>query len=359
MARAGDVIDNPVTGQRIVFEATAQETGGEVLRLRASGEPKGFFAQEHLHPRQSERHEVISGRLGLGLAGRERLLEPGDVVVVPPGTPHHLIGRGPVEARFEVRPALRQEVLVETLSGLARDGRVSRRGFPNLLQLAVIAREFEEEGYATRPPLAVQRALFGALADVGRRRGYRPWYPEYSDPQVAQAAVGESGAERADTAGYVFIDEWDVDAPIDATFDAIADPRTYPQWWRPVYLEVEASGPPEVGSVSQQRFKGRLPYTLQLTSRVTRLERPTDIEVDVEGDLSGHGHWTLTPSDGRVRVRFDWRVNADRAFLRLLTPLLRPLFRWNHNWAIARAIEGLEPYARGRHPVGTRGSRPV
>jgi hypothetical protein len=32
--------------------------------------------------------------------------------------------------------------------------------------------------------------------------------------------------------------------------------------------------------------------------------------------------------------------------LRVLTPLLRPLFRWNHDWAIARAIDGLEPYAR-------------
>jgi hypothetical protein len=23
------------------------------------------------------------------------------------------------------------------------------------------------------------------------------------------------------------------------------------------------------------------------------------------------------------------------------------VFRWNHNWAIARATEGLEPFARG------------
>jgi quercetin dioxygenase-like cupin family protein len=86
MAKAGDVIDDPVTGQRIVFEATAQETDGEALRLRASGEPKGFFAQEHLHPRQSELHEVVSGQLELSLAGRKRLLGPGDAVVFPAGT---------------------------------------------------------------------------------------------------------------------------------------------------------------------------------------------------------------------------------------------------------------------------------
>jgi hypothetical protein len=39
-------------------------------------------------------------------------------------------------------------------------------------------------------------------------------------------------------------------------------------------------------------------------------------------------------------------VIADGPLLRILTPVLRPLFRWNHNWSIERAIEGLEPYAR-------------
>ena len=39
---------------------------------------------------------------------------------------------------------------------------------------------------------------------------------------------------------------------------------------------------------------------------------------------------------------------ADRPLLRILTPVLRPVFRWNHNWSIKRAIEGLEPYARAR-----------
>ena len=71
------------------------------------------------------------------------------------------------------------------------------------------------------------------------------------------------------------------------------------------------------------------------------------IEADVDGDLRGHGKWTLTePEDGGTHVRFDWQVFADKPLLRVLTPLLRPAFRWNHAWAIARAREGLEPFAR-------------
>jgi uncharacterized protein YndB with AHSA1/START domain len=142
---------------------------------------------------------------------------------------------------------------------------------------------------------------------------------------------------------YVFIDEWDVRAPQERIFDALADARTYPQWWRPTYLSVESDGPPEVGRVSRQRFKGNLPYTLENESRIARMERPREFEVEVTGDLRGRGVWTLTPRDGSVHVRFDWRVFADRPLLRYLTPVLRPLFRWNHN--VAAAMRGLEPYA--------------
>ena len=73
---------------------------------------------------------------------------------------------------------------------------------------------------------------------------------------------------------------------------------------------------------------------------------PREFEIRATGDLSGRGVWTLTQRGDAVHVRFDWRVNADRALLRVLTPVLRPVFRWNHNYAIKRAMAGLEPYAR-------------
>lgn len=145
---------------------------------------------------------------------------------------------------------------------------------------------------------------------------------------------------------YVFIDEWEVDASRESVFRALADAGTYPKWWKPVYINVETDGPPEQGRVSHQHFKGRLPYTLRTRSEIVRYEPPRQFEVLVEGDLTGRGVWTLEPAGGKVHVHFDWRVIADRPLLRYPTPVLRPLFRWNHNWSIQRAIEGLEPYAR-------------
>jgi hypothetical protein len=75
-------------------------------------------------------------------------------------------------------------------------------------------------------------------------------------------------------------------------------------------------------------------------------DRPNRFEVAVDGDLRGKGVWTLTESAGKTHVRWDWIVFADRPLLRYLTPILRPLFRFNHNWAVGRARENLEPYAR-------------
>jgi uncharacterized protein YndB with AHSA1/START domain len=147
---------------------------------------------------------------------------------------------------------------------------------------------------------------------------------------------------------YVFIDEWDVNAPQEVVFNALADSGTYPDWWKPVYKTVLVDGPPEVGRTSKQCFKGRLPYELNTTSEIVQYEPPRHFEVSVVGALPGRGVWTLTPRDGKVHIHFDWRVIADRPLLRYLTPVLRPVFRWNHNWSIKRAIEGLEPYARSR-----------
>ena len=66
--------------------------------------------------------------------------------------------------------------------GLANAGKTNARGMPGLLQLALIGREFQDVMRFTRPPRAVQAVMFGLLGPLGRMRGYRGIYPEYSHP---------------------------------------------------------------------------------------------------------------------------------------------------------------------------------
>lgn len=64
---------------------------------------------------------------------------------------------------------------------------------------------------------------------------------------VERGDVPEARARRGGSREYVFVDEWEVAAPREAVFDALADARTYPRWWRPVYIDVEADGEPALG----------------------------------------------------------------------------------------------------------------
>jgi uncharacterized protein YndB with AHSA1/START domain/quercetin dioxygenase-like cupin family protein len=332
MAKSGDVLDIPELGIQVRFLQTAAETGGELAQFEVSGRPRGFLIQEHVHAGQTERIEPLTGATAVVSGGQTFVLNPGDVHEIDPGTPHvqRPVGDGDGTLRITVRPAGRSEEFLEKLAELSRDGRLLKSGWPRPTAAAELVRDVGDAGLAAKPPAAVQRAVATGIL-TGARAG---------------RAVMERAASATDNE-YLFVDEWDVAAPVQAVFEALADARTYPRWWTPVYLDVDADGPPALGKVSRQHFKGRLPYHLHTESTVTRLEPPHVVEGDVTGDLRGRGTWTLTPTATGTHVRFDWRVFADRKLLRLLTPALRPVFRWNHNWAIARAMEGLEPYARG------------
>ena len=73
MARAGDVIDHPVTGEQIVFRKTARDTGGKELAMEFRVRPGGFVAGAHVHPEQEERFEILEGTVRFRIDGREIL----------------------------------------------------------------------------------------------------------------------------------------------------------------------------------------------------------------------------------------------------------------------------------------------
>jgi quercetin dioxygenase-like cupin family protein len=181
MAKAGDELVNPVTGLRTVFRKTTRETDGELLQVDWIGEPGWTTGPDHIHPRQEERFEVISGKLGLRVDGVERIHGAGEVIVAAEGSAHaawNASSDDEVHVLVDFRPALRTERAFETLARLARDRKTNKAGAPrNPLLLALILHHFEEEIYFVRPPLAVQRMIFGALAKVARLLGYRAEYP--------------------------------------------------------------------------------------------------------------------------------------------------------------------------------------
>jgi hypothetical protein len=118
---------------------------------------------------------VNNGRLALRLGDRELIAGRGDVATVEPGTPHRFWNAGQDEARFlcEIRPALDFESLIETMFTLAAEGKTNRKGMPNPLRLAVIARSHFDTVRLPFPPAALQRAALAIGAPLGRMLGYQ------------------------------------------------------------------------------------------------------------------------------------------------------------------------------------------
>jgi len=327
MPESNEVLDLSALGARVVLRPTGSDAEAGEASFDVIGRPRGFVAQPHVHTHQVERFEVLSGEMLLVLDRRRHILRPGDRMAVPAGKAHRQLPSGPGDAhvRVTVSPAGRTEEFLRRMAALSSEGQFTRQGYPKPVAAAQVILEFGDTGHAAVPPVPVQRLL-------------------------AKGILAVAGLWRE----YAFVDEWDVAAPPSAVFDALADTRTYPYWWRPVYLDVEADGPPALGTVSHQHFKGRLPYHLRTRSRITRLEPGRLIEAEVDGDLRGHGVWTVTPTDTGSHIRFEWTVHADRRLLRALTPVMRPALRANHAWAIARAIDGLEPYVAASGGNGSR-----
>lgn len=173
---------HPVTGERLVFRRRAADTQGELLEFMIRMAPGGFIATPHVHPHAEERFEITGAPVMIQVGRETRLHQPGEVAIVPAGVPHNWWNPSDREAAtlIQLRPAYDMETLFETMFGLAADGRVNKRGMPNMLQMLVLAQAYRRE-VTPSPPLSwVTGPLSTALAPIGRRLGFQARYDKYS-----------------------------------------------------------------------------------------------------------------------------------------------------------------------------------
>jgi quercetin dioxygenase-like cupin family protein len=197
--RAGEVYVNPASGERAVVVLGTDETAGKRLVVDLHLRPNGGMIGRHYHPEIREQFRVLTGSLAYTLNGNERIANVGESVDIPPGTLHDFWNPGKEAAlvRVDVQPAERFVALIKNGFSLAQDGKTDRTGKPGILQIALLAREFDDVIRYDKGPRLVQQILFFLLTPIAKAKGLQGTYAEY----LARPASENIPLDKLDRSG--------------------------------------------------------------------------------------------------------------------------------------------------------------
>lgn len=157
---------------------------------------------------------------------------------------------------------------------------------------------------------------------------------------------------------YQFVTRWRLPGTVEQVSDVLGDTETLMRIWPSLYTRAtvaEPGGEHGVGKVLNVETKGHLPYTLRWSFRITESRHPHGYSIEAWGDMVGHGVWTLEPDGDGTRVTYEWRVRAEKPLLKLLSPLLKPLFKSNHDRVMADGERGIRAELERRRAAASAG----
>lgn len=143
---------------------------------------------------------------------------------------------------------------------------------------------------------------------------------------------------------FDLVSQWRIHAPVDRVWAALIDPASWPRWWPYVHdvRTLREGGADGVGSVRRIDWSTRLPYRIVIEVEAIESVRLQRLRARSRGQLDGEGLWLLRAEGGYTDVTYVWRVRLVKRWMRWLSPLLAPVFRWNHNGVMRAGEAGLQ-----------------
>ena len=160
----------------------------------------------------------------------------------------------------------------------------------------------------------------------------------------------------AGSAHFDLVSHWRLPATADRVWSALTDPESWPRWW-PYVRSVQTlrqGAADGLGAVRRIEWATRLPYTMLIDVEAVEVVRNERLRGRSHGHLQGEGLWLLRPDGACTNVTYLWRVELREPWMRLLAPLLAPVFRWNHDGLMRAGGAGLARYLaeRGDGDIG-------
>jgi len=143
---------------------------------------------------------------------------------------------------------------------------------------------------------------------------------------------------------YHFTTVWRLTFPPDEVFALLADLGSYTAWW-PGMRRIDRVD----ATTFETEVRSVLPFSLVFRTITTRQDRQSGVlQADLRGDLEGFSRWIIAAEHGGTQAIFEEDVIARSRLLRVLAPIARPVFRWNHAVLMNRGERGLRSFLAGR-----------
>lgn len=177
MAQKNQTIVNPIIGDKIKFLVTSEDSKGDILSVELWCKPGALGTPLHYHPNQTEKFEVIHGKLGVHDSGKDMVLTEGESYTIEKNSLHRFWNANEndeVLVKVDLKPALKTEYWLETIYSIAEQGKANEAGMPkNPLQMAAMLNEYYGELFLKNPPVIVQKFMAKVVGNIAKMIGFK------------------------------------------------------------------------------------------------------------------------------------------------------------------------------------------
>jgi mannose-6-phosphate isomerase-like protein (cupin superfamily) len=170
------VLDITPIGMILRVVKTGAETNGQALEMEWELLPFQSGTPVHLHPFAEEYYKILEGKMEVNMNGKWQLLQAGDVLTVPKGTPHTF--RNPDNSITRVynihSPAMRFDAYFKGLHDIvtklsAGKNEKLKMNLDVAMHMSVLMKKYPEEIISVNPPNFIVSILNG----IGKLRGIK------------------------------------------------------------------------------------------------------------------------------------------------------------------------------------------
>lgn len=144
---------------------------------------------------------------------------------------------------------------------------------------------------------------------------------------------------------YRFKSHWQVKGKINQVFEILSNFADFPNWWPASFLDLKIlkeGNSEQIGQIIELKTKAYSPYNLDCIVKITKSLKSQMLACQFWGILNGSGNCSLKARGEIVDIFFDWKINPNLSIFYLFNFLLKPILKFDYDWAMQKGKQSLE-----------------